>query len=94
MRYFAMFFRMLKNLFRRPPIRMGRVDNTRIQRSAIRNAGFVSFVTENRCLPRRNPDHHEARLRRLRFAKVVAYLSLGAGGAWVVVESVKALTLF
>ena len=89
-----MFFRMLKNLFRRPPIRMGRVDNSRIQRTAIRNAGFVSFMSDNRCMTRRGSDHHETRLRRLRFAKVVAYLTMGAGGAWVVVESVKALTLF
>jgi hypothetical protein len=85
---------MIKNLFRRPPIRMGRVDNARIQRTSIRNAGFVSFVTENRCFSRRNSDHHEARLRRFRFARMVAYLALGAGGAWVVVESVRALTLF
>ena len=73
---------------------MGRVDNSRIRRTTIRNAGFVSFMTENRCVTRHDADHHEARLRRLRLAKAVAYLAFGCGGAWVVVESVRALTLF
>jgi hypothetical protein len=95
MQYFVMMiFRMIKNLFRRPPIRMGRVDDARIQRTSIRNAGFVSFMTENRCYPRRGSDRHEARLRRLRLARMVAYFALGTGGAWVVVESVRALALF
>ncbi|MDF9828019.1 hypothetical protein M2447_002127 [Ereboglobus sp. PH5-10] len=89
-----MIFRMLRNLFRRPTIRMGRVDNSRIRRTAIRNSGFVSFISENGCVTRKSTDHHESRMRRLRFAKVVAYLALGAGGTWVIVESVRALTLF
>ena len=89
-----MFFRMLKNLFRRPPIRMGCVDHSRVQKSAIRNAGFVSFMSDHHCVPRRGSDHHGARLRRLRLGKAVAFLALGAGGAWVVIESVRALMVF
>ncbi|WP_277508525.1 MULTISPECIES: hypothetical protein [unclassified Ereboglobus] len=54
----------------------------------------MSFISENGCVTRKSTDHHESRMRRLRFAKVVAYLALGAGGTWVIVESVRALTLF
>ena len=86
--------RMLKNLFRRPPIRMGRVDNARIRKTSIRNAGFVSFITNNRCVSQRTTDRHDARLRRLRFLKTLVYLALGSGGAWIVIESARALTLF
>ena len=86
---------MLKNLFRRPAIRMARANNGRIQqRSSIRNAGFVSYLSETGGLRARNTDRHDARLRRVRFVKNFALAALGAGGLWVVIESARALTLF
>lgn len=89
-----MLLRALKNLFHRPTIRMGRVDNSRIRTTSIRNAGFVSFISGTGCLRARNTDGHDARLRRRKFAKVFALASAGVGGAWIVIESARALTLF
>jgi len=90
-----MLLHMLKNLFHRPAIRMARVNNGSIRRtSSIRNAGFMSYLTENGCLRARNTDGHDTRLRRMRLAKNFAIVALGAGMVWVVVESARALTLF
>jgi len=90
-----MFPRMLKKLFHRPAIRMARANSGSIRRgSAVRNAGFVSFISENGCVRARNTDSHDARLRRMRFAKNLAIGALGAGGLWVAIESVRALSLF
>lgn len=86
--------RILLNLFRRPPIRMGRVDNGNIRRTRIRNAQFVSFFSESNCVSRGNPDRHDQRLRRLKLVKSFVVLALAAGLAWVVVESVRAISIF
>ena len=51
--------RLLKNLFRRPPIRMGLVDDARIHRTRIRNAQFVSFVDASGCFETRCPDRFD-----------------------------------
>lgn len=90
-----MFLQMLKNLFHRPAIRMARVNNVRTQRrSSIRNEGFVSYLSENGGLRRRNTDSYDARLRRVKLVKNLVIAALGAGGLWVVIESARALTLF
>jgi hypothetical protein len=86
--------RLLKNLFRRPPIRMGRVDNARIRTTRIRNAQFVSFVDASGCFEARRPDRFDRRLRLQKFVRAVAAL-LGAGGlGWVVLESARAISQF
>jgi hypothetical protein len=82
------------SLFRRPPVRMGRVDNTRIRRTRIRNAQFISFISEHRCITARNTDHHDQRLRRFRIVKTGLVLALAAGLAWVIMESAKAISMF
>lgn len=86
--------RLLKNLFRRPPIRMGRVDNARIRRSPVRSAQFVSFVDASGCFEARRPDRFDRRLRRQKFFKILVTLA-GAGGlGWVVLESARAISSF
>jgi hypothetical protein len=86
--------RLLKNLFRRPPIRMGRVDNARIHRTRLRNAQFVSFVDSSGCFEARRPDRHDRKLRRQKLVKA-AFTMLGAGGlGWVVLESARAISQF
>jgi len=86
--------RLLKNLFRRPPIRMGRVDNARIRRTAVRNAQFVSFVDASGCFEARRPDRFDRKLRMQKFMRLAAAL-LGAGGlGWVVLESARAISQF
>ncbi len=86
--------RVLKNLFRRPAIRMGRVDNARIRRSPVRNAQFVSFVDASGCFEARRPDRFDRRLRRQKLLKGLITLA-GAGGlGWVVLESARAISSF
>lgn len=86
--------RFLLNFFRRPSIRMGRVDNSRIRVGPVKSAQFVSFMTESNCLPRRNPDRHDTRLRRLKLAKSLIIAAFAVGLAWVAVESARAIALF
>jgi hypothetical protein len=89
-----MLLNVLKNWFHRPAIKMGRVDNSRIHTTRLRNAQFVSFITETRSLRAFNSDRFEARLRWRKRIKALMALSFTAGGAWVVIESARALTLF
>lgn len=84
----------LKNLFHRPAIRMGRVDNSRIQTTRLRNAQFVSFVVETGSLRPFSTDRFDVRLRRRKLVKAALTLSFAAGVAWVVLESAKALSMF
>ena len=89
-----MLLRVLKNWFHRPAIKMGRVDNSRIHTTRLRNAQFVSFVTETGSLRPFNSDRYDARLRWRKRAKALLALSFAAGGAWVIIESARALTMF
>ncbi|AHF92285.1 hypothetical protein OpiT1DRAFT_01182 [Opitutaceae bacterium TAV1] len=73
---------------------MGRVDNARIHRTQIRNAQFISFFSEQKCITVRNSDRHDQRLRRFRIVKTGLVLALAAGLAWVVMESAKAISMF
>lgn len=86
--------RTLKHIFRRTPIRMGSVDNSRIRTTPIRNAGFVSFVSQSGCLRVRNGDYHDARLRKQKKLRFVAVVALTAACTWFAIESAKALSLF
>ena len=84
----------LKNLLHRPAIRMGRVDNSRIHTTRLRNAQFVSFISESGSLHPCSTDRYDIRLRRQKLVKTMIALTLTAGGAWVVVESARALSRF
>jgi hypothetical protein len=85
----------LKQLFHRPAIRMGRVDNSRIQTTRLRNAQFVSFFAENGNLGGfGGSDRYESRLRRRRYLKTALAIIVTAGAAWVVIESAQALSMF
>jgi hypothetical protein len=86
--------RLLKFLLRRPPVRMGRVDNARIRRTTIRNAQFVSFVDASGCLSTRNPDRHDRKLLRQKLMRVVVALAAASGLGWVVLESARAISQF
>jgi len=61
--------------------------------SRLRDPGFVSFLADNN---RRRPDSDHAS-NRLRTRKLVRQLFVGVlagGGAWVLLESARALSLF
>jgi hypothetical protein len=87
--------RTLSRIFRRPAIRMGSVDNSRIRTTPIRNAGFVSFFAESGCLSdRRHTDYHDNRLRRQKRLRAMGLILVTALCTWIVVESARAISLF
>ena len=80
----------LKNLFHRPAIRFGMAEDSR---GKFRDPRFVSFINQSN-RKTLNTDFQDAVLRgrkALRFALVVA---LVGGGAWVLLESAHALSMF
>lgn len=84
----------LKSLFHRPAIRMGRVDNSLFQTTRLRNAQFVSFMSQSDSLAPMSTDRYDTRLRRRKRLKVAFILSLAAGLAWVIIESAHAISMF
>jgi hypothetical protein len=84
--------RVLRHWFRRPTIRMWSVDNSRIRTTQTKNAQFISYLVETG-FRQVNVDHYEANLRRRRWCKGALLCLLGAGGAWVVIESARALSM-
>ena len=84
----------LKSLFHRPAIRMGRVDNSLIRTTRLRNAQFVSFMSQGDSLAPMSSDRYDAKLRRRKFLKFAFALSIAGGLAWVILESAHAITMF
>ena len=83
-------FRVLRNLIHRPAVRFGLL---RDPRRRFRDPRFVSFLAlSNR--KTLDTDFQDAVLRGRRLAKQVFTLLLAAGGAWVVLESARALSVF
>lgn len=84
----------LKSLFYRPPIRMGRVDNTLIRTTRLRNAQFVSFMSQSDVFSACSTDRYDAKLRRRKFMKAGLLLATVGAVAWVILESARAISMF
>lgn len=84
--------RVMRRWWYRPAIRMGSVDNSRIRTTRTRNAQFVSYLVDIG-FRQVNTDHYEAGLRRRRLVKRVLFWLLVVGGAWLIVESARALAM-
>ena len=84
----------LKSLFHRPAIRMGRVDNSRIQTTRLRNAQFVSFMSQNASMAPFSTDRYDSILRRRKRYQAVFALAIVVGLAWIIIESASALSMF
>jgi hypothetical protein len=82
--------RYLINLCRRPAIRFGLARDPRSRR---RDPCFASFLAENN-RSRPDMDRHDAVLRGRKLMRQGVGLLLAGGGAWVLVESARALTMF
>jgi hypothetical protein len=82
--------RVLLNLCRRPNLRFGL---RRDPRGRFRDPRFVSFLTQTnrRTL---DPDLHDVALRGRKLVRNILRLALAGGGAWIVLESARALSLF
>ena len=82
--------RFLLNFCRRPAIRFGLAQDPR---SRFRNGRFASFLAESN-RNRLNTDFQDAVLRGRKFLRQLFLLLLAGGGAWVLVESARALSVF
>lgn len=82
--------RVLLNLCRRPAIRFGL---RRDPRGRFRDPRFASFMASSN---RRPLDHdlHDAMLKGRKAMKNAFRVGLALGGAWVVLESARALSVF
>jgi len=73
---------------------MGRVDNSLIQTTRLRNAQFVSFMSQSDSLAPMSADRYDTRLRRRKWLKLAFALSLAGGLAWIILESAHAISMF
>jgi hypothetical protein len=81
---------LFRNLFHRPVIRFGMA---RDRRGKYRDPRFVSFISEsNRKVL--NTDFKDAVLQGRKVVRYALVAALVCGGAWVVVESAHALSMF
>ena len=81
--------RLLNNL----PIQVGTRSDRRLRTTGMKHGQFACFLQTAGFRDRR-VDHYDRSLRRRRLAKKLLLISLIAFGAWIAVESAKALTLF
>jgi hypothetical protein len=81
---------LLKNLFHRPAIRFGLATD---RRGKFRDPRFVSFISESNRKPL-NTDFKDAVLRGRKFFRLALVAALACGGAWVLLESAHALSMF
>lgn len=82
--------RVLLNLCHRPAIRFGL---RRDSRGRFRDPQFVSFMTQSN-RKKLDTDFHDSVLRGRKLVKNLFRLALVGGGAWVALESAKALSVF
>ena len=80
----------LKNFFHRPAIRFGMAKGGR---GKFRDPRFVSFIsqTNRKAL---NTDFKDAVLRGRKMFRFALVAGLVCGGAWILVESARALSIF
>ena len=82
--------RALLNFFHRPAIRSGLRSDPR---GRFRNPHFASFLAgQNR--RRADPDRKDAALATAKLVRLALKLALFGGGAWIALESAKALSVF
>ncbi len=72
---------------------LGPADSARFHPGGGPNAQFVSSLAETGAR-QVNADHYEVSLHRRRLGKSLLLWLLGAGCAWVVIESAKAISTF
>jgi hypothetical protein len=86
----AVMLRAFQHLFHRPAIRLGRMEETH---GLCRNTRFASFLVECNRKPL-DTGFHDAVLRGRKVLRQVLMLALIGGGAWIALESARALSVF
>jgi hypothetical protein len=80
----------LQNLFHRPAIRLGVMEDAR---GLCRNPRFASFMVQ--CNRKALDTHYQGHvLRARRLVRHAVMLALLIGGAWIALESARALAVF
>lgn len=85
---------LLNRISHRPSVRPARRGLGRGAGSALSRRLFASYVESSGCLPPQRLDRHDTALRRRRIARRLGVAGLTALGAWVVIESARALAMF
>lgn len=83
----------LRRLLNHLPISVGVRSDRRLKGTRIKHAQFVSFAEQTGCRTYQ-VDQYDRSLRRRRVAKTLTMVAMAFFGAWVALESVRALTLF
>jgi hypothetical protein len=83
----------LSTLVHRPAVRPGPLLHRRPEPTSTKNGQFLSYLAQSG-FRRVNPDRYEVSMRRRRVALAVAFWSVVAGFAWIVIESAQALSIF
>ena len=86
----AAVFRVLLNLCHRPAVRFGL---RRDPRGRFRDPRFASFLAESN-RGGNDSDFHDTLLRGRKLMRNLLRLSVAGGGAWILLESAKALSVF
>jgi hypothetical protein len=81
---------LLKNLFHRPAIRFGLA---RDRRGKFRDPRFVSFISQSN-RKTLNTDFQDAVLQGRKLVRYALVAAVVCGGAWVLLESAHALSMF
>lgn len=74
------------------PINHGMRSDRRLRTTRLKHAQFVSYL-EDSGFRTHNVDHHERGLRRRRLMKRLLLWATAVGGAWVLLESARAVAL-
>jgi hypothetical protein len=83
-------FTLVKNLFHRPALRFGLASAAH---GKFRDPRFVSFISESN-RKTLNTDFQDAVLKARKFVRYAMVLAVACAGAWVVLESAHALSMF
>ena len=81
---------LVKNLFHRPAIRFEMVSDSR---GKFRDPRFVSFISESN-RKTINTDFHDAVVKVWKLLRYALVVGVACAGAWVVLESAHALSMF
>ena len=83
----------LRRILNHLPIQIGTRSDRRLRTTGLKHAQFASFL-ENGGFRTHHVDHYERSMRRRQWAKRLVIVGIVFFGAWIAIESAKALTLF
>ncbi|MEO6993085.1 MAG: hypothetical protein ABI273_05630 [Lacunisphaera sp.] len=83
----------LRRLLNHLPIQIGTRSDRRLRTTGLKHAQFASFL-ETAGFRHHHVDHYERSMRRRQWAKRLFVVGILILGAWIALESAKAITLF